>query len=274
MDPIQRKELVEALLPIAMSAGAAILERRAKHYRVRLKSDRSPVTEADLESQDVILDGCRRLCPSIPIISEENASASSGALPSTCLLIDPLDGTKEFVAGRDEFAVNLALVEDGIPTAGIIFAPAIGRLFFSADNDHVFERLRDGERRALRCRPADMSAPPVILASRSHLDEQTAALIALLKPRAVHRIGSSLKFAMIAAGEADLYPRLSPTMSWDSAAGQALIEAAGGVVLRLDGTRLRCSSDIEASIEGFIAAGSRNLAEHALTTLRALQDPH
>lgn len=185
------------------------------------------------------------------------------------LVIDPLDGTKEFIQGRIEFAINIALVEEGYATAGLIYAPADERLFFSYGVGLVFEEA-GGERRSLSGL-AVAPRRPIILTSRSHLDCETEALLAMLQPCTVSKCGSSLKFAAIAAAEADVYPRLSPTMIWDCAAGQAMIEAAGGAVLRADGSALRYQEDQTSKVSGFIADRTPQLAMRVIAAIRQLE---
>ncbi|CEO91737.1 3'(2'), 5'-bisphosphate nucleotidase [Sinorhizobium fredii] len=266
MDDTARRDLVEGLLPLVRTAGAAVLRSRNAGLATHLKHDKSPVTSADIGSEAVIRRGCSLLFPAIPMISEERAPAleSSFEIPPLCFLVDPLDGTKEFIAGRSEFTVNIALVENGVATAGVIFAPALDRLYVAAGPRMAFMIDENGRRIRLDGMPHDHSHP-IVLASRSHLDEQTAALVAQWQPCIIKQLGSSLKFALIAAGEADVYPRLSPTMIWDSAAGQALIEATGGVVLRPNGSPLvYCGSLIN---RGFVAARTRSLAAKALASI-------
>lgn len=267
MDDATRKDVVEALLPLVRTAGAAVLRSRTADLTTHLKHDRSPVTSADLESEAVIRQGCSLLFPAIPMISEERASAleSSVEVPPLCFLVDPLDGTKEFIAGRSEFTVNIALIENGVATAGIIFAPALNRLYIASGPRMAFVIDNAGRRKSLEDGERHDRPHPIVLASRSHLDEQTAAFVAQWQPCVLKQLGSSLKFAFIAAGEADIYPRLSPTMIWDSAAGQALIEATGGVVLRPNGSPLVYSGSLKN--QGFIAARTRSLAERALASI-------
>lgn len=241
------------------------MELRDAHLTTLLKQDKSPVTSADLESQAIIEDGCSRLSPAIPMISEERASALKLRLSVNpiCFVFDPLDGTKEFIAERSEVTVNVTLIENDTPTAGIIFAPAINKLYFAAGTRVwrssgmiVIATKASATQRLTAAR--DQSR----LASRSHLDEETAALIAECQPCVLRRLGSSLKFAFIAVGEADLYPRLSPTMAWDRAAGQALVEATGGVVLRPNGSPLFYKAGLRN--EGFLAARTKTFEEKAL----------
>jgi len=209
-------------------------------FATRRKDDASPVTEADERAEAHILAALRQLAPQFPIVAEEEVAA--GRIPEVgraFWLVDPLDGTKEFINHNDEFTVNIALVEDGAPTLGVVLAPALGRLF-AGDVAAGGASVEDERgRRSIRCRtvPADGLT---VVASRSHGD--AAALDAFLAGRKVASIrgaGSSLKLCVIAAGEADLYPRLGRTMEWDIAAGHAVLAAAGGSVETLAGAPLR-----------------------------------
>jgi 3'(2'), 5'-bisphosphate nucleotidase len=235
---VSRAEILERLLPIARAAGDEILAVYATDFDVRDKSDASPVTEADERAEALILRELAVLTPEIPVVSEEAAAA--GRVPeagSRFWLVDPLDGTKEFVSRNGEFTVNIALVEGGRPVLGVVGVPALGRLYGGAAGDGAF--AEDGEgRRAIACR-----TPPeeglTIVSSRSHGDP--AALEAFLAGRPVASsvtAGSSLKFCLVASGEADLYPRLGRTMEWDTAAGHAVVGAAGGRVSVVGGDEL------------------------------------
>ena len=266
MDEKTRMALAEALLPVVRAAGAAILRIRAEGFETRFKDDASPVTGADLASEAIICAGLSRLGIPIPVVGEEHAGISglSEVAAEDCFLVDALDGTREFVAGRSEFTVNIALVEKNFPTMGIILAPETGKLFLSIGMGLAFEQLRDGSRRNLGSAHRIADEQIVVLASRSHLDAKTRALINRLEPCTLRQCGSSLKFALLASGEADLYPRLAPTMAWDTAAGQALVEATGGVVVRPDGSRLTCSRAQGLRNEGFVAARTEEMALRAI----------
>ncbi|MEO8500552.1 MAG: 3'(2'),5'-bisphosphate nucleotidase CysQ [Vicinamibacteria bacterium] len=238
MNVIQGR-MLEQILEISRAAGAAILEVYGGPIEVRGKADASPVTEADERAEALILDRLQALFPKIPVISEE--AAAQGFLPSVrdrFFLVDPLDGTREFIGRNGEFTVNIALIEEGVPTLGVVLAPALDRVFggFSKGGAFVEEA---GRRRAI----ASRRPPPgglTVVSSRSHGDRE--ALEAFLAGRPVARsayAGSSLKFCLVAAGEADLYPRLGRTMEWDTAAGHAVLAAAGGSVRDLSGSPLR-----------------------------------
>jgi 3'(2'), 5'-bisphosphate nucleotidase len=233
------QELLEPIMRIARAAGEAIMEVYRTDFGVSGKADASPVTEADLRAEKLILDGLRRLTPQLPIVAEEAVAA--GHVPSVgsrFWLVDPLDGTKEFISRNGEFTVNIALVEEGVPALGVVLAPALRRLYAGGLGLGAFTEDEAG-RRAIRCRAVPTEGLTVV-ASRSHGD--AAALDAFLNGRKVASLknaGSSLKLCLVAAGEADLYPRLGRTMEWDIAAGHAVLLAAGGSVADLRATPLR-----------------------------------
>ncbi len=253
-----REQLIHALLPSVCRAGDPAMTRWKSNSQVMTKPDGSPVTAADFEINTLLCKACQQLAPDIPILSEEN----SGFLPAVngpMFVIDPIDGTEEFIAGRKDFTINLALIEKCVPTAAILFAPAHRRLFFSDGMGRAFEEDRRGGRRQLPPLRRSSKAPRIVV-SRSHPDERTRLLLRKLRPSSVRHLGSSLKFALIAAGEADFYPRLSSTMVQDCAAGQALISAVGGVVLRPNGKQLRYHLEEGQVIEGFVASATAELA--------------
>ncbi len=232
-------EWLEAVCGIARQAGEVVMAIYASDFEVRGKADASPVTLADERAEAVIVAALRELAPGVPIVAEEAVAA--GQVPQSAArfwLVDPLDGTKEFISRNGEFTVNIALVEDGTPVLGVVLAPAIGRLFAGRVGHGAWVE-EGGGRCPIRCR----QVPPeglTVVASRSHGD--AAALDAFLGGRpvaALRNAGSSLKLCLVAAGEADLYPRLGRTMEWDIAAGHAVLAAAGGRVTDLDGAPLR-----------------------------------
>ena len=237
--------LLDAMIEAARIAGDEVLRIRGAGYVVHSKADQSPVTAADQAAETIILAHLARAAPGVPVVAEEAAAA--GAAPVVArrfFLVDPLDGTKEFVAGRDEFTVNIALVEEGLPVLGVVGAPALGRMFAGdAARGEAFELRADAVsgktiRWSLRVR-ATPAGGPVAVASRSHGSEATEAWLAATGVASRVSIGSSLKFCLLAAGEADVYPRFGPTMEWDTAAGHAVVLAAGGVVHETDGRPLR-----------------------------------
>lgn len=231
--------LLDALRPIARSAGAAVLDVYRSDFSVRDKTDTSPVTDADEQAEAIILSGLARLTPTVPVVAEEAfAAGRTPAIGAEFWLVDPLDGTREFVARNGEFTINIALVREGQPVLGIVFAPALDCYYAGTfDSGAVLEDASG--RRAIHCRPLPAEGVTVV-ASRSHGD--TAALERALSGYRVARrkaAGSSLKFCLIACGQADLYPRFGRTMEWDTAAGQAVLTAAGGAVTDVEGRPLR-----------------------------------
>jgi 3'(2'), 5'-bisphosphate nucleotidase len=233
--------LLESLKPLIRDAGRVIMDIYATDFDVTKKGDDSPVTQADQKAEGVILAGLKQIAPGIPVVAEEAVAA--GDIPDVSdrfFLVDPLDGTKEFISRNGEFTVNIALVEHGRPVLGLVYAPAIGRLFTGAAGLGAWLEEEGRPQREIRCRAVPAEGLTVV-ASRSHGDE--AALDAFLNGRKVAsrtNAGSSLKLCLVAAGEADLYPRLGRTMEWDIAAGDAVLRAAGGrVTVVSDGADLR-----------------------------------
>jgi 3'(2'), 5'-bisphosphate nucleotidase len=231
--------LLEQVLPIARQAGEVIMRIYAQDFAVARKSDASPVTEADEAAESVITAALSKLTPDVPLVAEEAFAAGVRweLADGRFWLVDPLDGTKEFINRNGEFTVNVALIEHGRPVLGVILAPAIGKMYAGAVGEGSFVEV-DGVRTPIACRRTPEEGLTVV-SSRSHGDE--AALERFLQDRKVARTttaGSSLKLCTIATGEADCYPRLGRTMEWDIAAGHAILAAAGGRVTRLDGTEL------------------------------------
>jgi len=228
----------QAVIALAAKAAAEILVVYESEFAVARKDDRSPLTAADLASHRCIVDGLRALTPDIPVLSEESKGIDIAARRqwTRFWLVDPLDGTREFIKRNGEFTVNIALIEEGVATFGVIQQPVTGVLWHGTLGEGAFRR-EDSTDVGIRARkPA--SAPLRIAASRSHRDERTQALLDALGGEAV-ACGSSLKFCRIAEGGIDLYPRFGPTGEWDTAAGQAILEAAGGAVLDPRGRPLR-----------------------------------
>lgn len=236
-DPFHRR-LESEMRRLALSAGEAIMAVYGRDtIDTRTKADDSPVTEADEAADALIRAGLAAAFPDILVVTEELAESHS-ARAERFFIVDPLDGTKEFVRRQGEFTVNIALVENGVPVRGVIYAPARGRLFYtdaegrSVEETGPFE-AQPGTRRLLSVSAPDNDALMVV-ASKSHRDAATDAYIARYRVRDMTSAGSSLKFCLIAAGEADFYPRLGRTMEWDTAAGHAIVLGAGGQVLRFD----------------------------------------
>lgn len=250
------KALLESLIAVAREAGAAILNVYSTDFGVRSKSDASPVTAADERAEAIILERLAQLTPGIPIVSEEAASA--GTVPVTgksFWLVDPLDGTREFINRNGEFTVNIALIEDGTPVLGVVLAPALDCLYGGALAAGAFVWDSRG-RRAIACARGREDGL-IVVSSRSHGDaEALARFLAGRRVASSVSVGSSLKFCLVAKGEADLYPRLGRTMEWDTAAGHAVLLAAGGRVTDLAGDDLVYGKPGFAN-PFFVASGGR-----------------
>ncbi len=233
----------DALIPVmrrlAIEAGAVILKvYESPDFEVRAKSDASPVTEADEAADALISAGLRDHFPDLMLVTEEQ-SDSHAQTGDTFLIVDPLDGTKEFINRRGDFTVNIALVENGVPTRGVVYAPAQGRMFYTRPDGQSVEETGDLDPgRPGEVTPIAVGLPDnralMVVASKSHRDQATDDYIAQYAVRDMKSAGSSLKFCLVAAGEADLYPRLGRTMEWDTAAGHAVLVGAGGLVVRFD----------------------------------------
>jgi 3'(2'), 5'-bisphosphate nucleotidase len=229
---------------IAVRAGEVIMKVRAEASRPDYKADGSPVTAADLAADETIRGCLARNLPHLPVVTEETCSGGPAVDAGRFILVDPLDGTKEFIQGRSEFTVNIALIERGVPVAGAVYAPALHQLYIGGTNAYKLDtRTTDGTLSFSKMHPiAVRSTPPEAwraVASRSHLDPATKEWIERHGITDLRPSGSSLKFCVIAEGEADVYPRLAPTMEWDTAAGHAVLLAAGGLVTDLDGCPMR-----------------------------------
>ena len=242
--PASADALENGLTEIARLAGAAIMNIYKTDFDVRSKDDASPVTEADDAAEAIILPGLRALTPDVKIVSEE--SAAKGDVPDVdgdtdfFWLVDPLDGTKEFIKRNGEFTVNIALIAKGQPVLGVVYAPALDKLYYG---DPSGAKLIEGDitpeirKIAVRDMPED---GVVVVGSRSHGDpEAMKSFLGDLKVKELRPAGSSLKLCLLATGEADLYPRLGPTMEWDIGAGHAVLKAAGGVVENMDGSQFQ-----------------------------------
>ena len=247
--------MTDTLTRLAREAGQAIMAVYDRpDFAVSTKADASPVTEADLAADRIIVAGLEAAWPGIPVVTEERAESHDLGIGATHFLVDPLDGTKEFVNRRGDFTVNIALIEEGRPVAGVVFAPAVGRLFRTQAGGGAVEVLADGRAVPLAVADADNAALRVV-ASKSHRDAATDAYIARYAVGAFKSAGSSLKFCLLAAGEADLYPRLGRTMEWDTAAADAVLRAAGGQVVTFEGRKPLDYGKIDRANPFFIAYG-------------------
>ena len=257
--------LREAVIALAVEAAHAILEVYDADFDVESKKDHSPLTEADLASHRIIVDGLARLTPEIPVLSEEAEHKVAPEVRrawSRLWIVDPLDGTREFVKRNGEFSVNIALVEDGVATWGVIQAPVTGVIWHGGAEAGAFRRERaDGEDHALRIQ-SPAGHPLRVAASRSHRDGRSEAFIDGMRAHGgveQLNLGSSLKFCRIAEGGLDLYPRFGPTCEWDTAAGQAILEGAGGQVVDPRGRPLRYNLRDTLLNGDFIAIGDPQL---------------
>lgn len=238
----QTTDILQLFEESAIAAGRVILDIYRAGTAVRLKGDKSPVTEADEAAEALILDALSRDMPEIPVIAEEEVAA--GRVPDVSgdrfILVDPLDGTREFIGGHDDFTVNIALIEKGVPVLGVVHAPALGTLYIGGAGKAEKVKLDEADNITARLPIAarTRSASPSALVSRSHNCDATEAYIRKTEIMERKTVGSSLKFCLVAEGVADLYPRFSPTMEWDTAAGDAVLRAAGGMVSTEDGAPL------------------------------------
>lgn len=235
-----RDKLARLFGLIAVRAGRAIMRLRGAAANAQLKGDGSPVTAADLAADEIIRHCLRRNVPELPVITEETCTAMSVIDAQRFILVDPLDGTKEFIQGTGEFTVNIALIEHRMPVVGAVFAPALGRLYMGASHAYRLEVAgHDVEPSFSAMHLIEVRRPPAagwrVVVSRSHLDPATRQWVERHAVSELKPSGSSLKFCAIAEGEADVYPRLAPTMEWDTAAGHAVLLAAGGHVTDLEG---------------------------------------
>lgn len=247
--------LCESARELARSAGEAILEVYRGRFDVEYKDDRSPLTQADLAAHRILVAGLARLSPSLPVLSEESAAGvgfDERRGWQRYWLVDPLDGTREFVKRNDEFTVNIALVEDGEPVVGILHAPALGEMAWAVRGEGAFLDTGAGARRLEGRRAPTV---PVIAVSRSHVNPATQDLLDAIGAHDTLSAGSALKFIRIAQGLVDLYPRLGPTSEWDTAAGHCLLDETGGAIYDLAGQPLRYNQRVSLLNPHFLAVG-------------------
>jgi 3'(2'), 5'-bisphosphate nucleotidase len=280
--PLEFAALADALLPAVLEAGALELRYFRNGVAVDHKSDQSPVTAADREAEAIIVAALQRIAPNIPVVAEEAASAGIFPVIGTeFFLVDPLDGTREFVSGSEDFTVNIALVRNGSPYFGIVYAPATGQLFAGLGNTQEhgsaievqvpkdatrIRHLAELSPRAIQCRTPKLDALTVV-SSRSHRTAEVEEFLSPFNVRERRHVGSSLKFATVARGDADLYPRVGSINEWDTAAGHAVLVAAGGAVTTFDGAPLMYGKVTEKFLNpDFIAWGSPDLAKRLLNT--------
>jgi 3'(2'), 5'-bisphosphate nucleotidase len=232
--------LLAPLLDIARAAGGEIMRVYATEFTVEMKEDRSPVTAADLAAHKVIVSDLKRITPDLPVLSEESADIpyAERARWDSYWLVDPLDGTKEFINKNGDFTVNIALIQDGVPVVGIVHVPVTGMSYYGCVGVGAFRRDKDGQASPIKVRALIPGKPVKVVASRSHRGELLDGYLAKLGSHETVSRGSSLKFCLVAEGSADVYPRLGPTSEWDTGAGHAVLLAAGGQVIDMDGRPL------------------------------------
>lgn len=259
-EPVIDADLREHVIQLAQDAAAAILGIYDSDFAVEHKDDDSPLTAADLAAHRCIVDGLARLTPDIPVLSEESAHEVSAAQRrqwSRLWLVDPLDGTREFIKRNGEFTVNIALIENGVAVYGVVQAPVTGVLWHGGGGMGSFRR-ENGVETPLRAR-APATPPLRVAASRSHRDGRTQAFIDHMGEVEILGLGSSLKFCRIAEGSLDVYPRFGPTSEWDTAAGQCVLEGAGGAVLDPEGRPFRYNQRETVLNGDFVALGDASL---------------
>jgi 3'(2'), 5'-bisphosphate nucleotidase len=267
-DPVQAdfSELARGCCAIARTAGNAIMRVYAGEFAVERKDDNSPLTAADLAAHRAIVDGLHVLSPQIPVLSEESAVQAGWDERrrwARYWLVDPLDGTREFVKRNGEFTVNIALIHEHRPVLGVVFAPALGEMYWAWRGNHAyFSTSSQSGENLLRTRKR--SDPLLIAGSRSHADPRLTAALVKLGAHELKPLGSSLKFCRAARGEVDLYIRYGPTSEWDTAAGQCVLEQAGGGVTDFAGTPLRYNAKESLLNPDFLAFGDPSVAWAAL----------
>lgn len=264
---VHETPLISAVIEIARLAGQAVMAvYRADDFEVMLKSDQSPLTQADLAAHHCIVEGLGRLPEQYPVVSEEDAASHIGQHGDRYWLIDPLDGTKEFVARSDEFTINIALIDHGQSVLGVVFAPALDLLYCGAVNEGTVGEgaVRIHGEHVTRLQldaPLSRPSPCRVVASKNHLNQETRTFIEQLGEVVLIQAGSSLKICRVAEGAADIYPRLGPTSEWDTAAAHAVLVATGGVLVDMDLHPLRYGKTDNAGRAeilnpSFIAAGA------------------
>lgn len=254
------ENLLRQVETIAREAGAAILKIYAHNFSVQEKADKSPLTEADLAAHAIISQRLSELAPSLPILSEEDIEGFPGPdQAGRYWLVDPLDGTKEFIKRNGEFTVNIALITHGIPVLGVVFAPVLDTIYSAAQGLGALKQIREGERKQIYVAKHEVDTAWKVVGSRSHAGDSLNQVLQLLGEHEMLSMGSSLKFCMVAEGSADVYPRLGPTSLWDTAAAQCIVEQAGGQVIKLTGEPLGYHDVAEILNPFFIVHGCSNM---------------
>jgi 3'(2'), 5'-bisphosphate nucleotidase len=250
-------ERIQAVASIALEAGKAIMTVYQDEILVSRKADNSPLTQADLAANDIITSGVRKLVPELPVISEESAAINFEERKKwdRYWLVDPLDGTREFIKRNGEFSVNIALIEDHQPVLGVVYAPVLDLLFFAAKGEGAYRQQGNQPAQAIHARAFDRTQVTVA-GSRSHAGERLLGFLDRIGPHLLISMGSSLKICLVAEGRADVYPRLGLTSEWDTAAAQCVLEEAGGRLLGTDGHVLRYNTKDSLLNPEFFAVGA------------------
>jgi 3'(2'), 5'-bisphosphate nucleotidase len=257
--PSADRQLLDAVVSIARRAGDAILSVYGQQFEVTNKADQSPLTLADTRSHDLIVHGLQALTSEVPVLSEEASDIAFDVRKqwTRYWLVDPLDGTKEFVSRNGEFTVNIALIEQHAPVLGVVHVPVSDTTYTGVRDLGAARRIGRAAATPIRV-TAPVASPLRIVGSRSHRDNTLDRYLPKLEPYQLVAVGSSLKFCLVAEGSADLYPRFGPTSEWDTAAAQAVVEAAGGGVVRTDGSPLRYNTKAELLNPHFLVFGDRS----------------
>lgn len=260
--PLPLESLLQQVEQVARIAGAAILQVYGESdFGIEYKADASPLTRADLAANDVIVDGLSQLPQQLPILSEESVASFTGPdINGRYWLVDPLDGTKEFIKRNGEFSVNIALIEQGRPLLGVVYAPALDTMWLGSEGSGAFRVRGEGARQSIKVSTHVPGTPWRVFGSRSHLGPRTQAWMQALGEYELIRMGSSIKLCLVAEGTADLYPRLGPTSLWDTAAAHAVINAAGGRLLTPDGAELSYADTTQTLNPWFIVYGGSSPA--------------
>jgi len=270
MDDIQIKsELIEQLIEISKEAGKAILEVYKTNFDYQIKEDLSPLTEADTRSNNIICERLKVLTPNIPILSEENSDVPFNIRSqwNQYWLIDPLDGTKEFIKQNGEFTVNIALIKNNTPILGIINVPATGETYWGSEENGSYYSSNDISKKKISV-SKNLGDPIRVVTSRSHKNANLENLLKNLDKYKLVRKGSSLKFCLIATGEADVYPRFGTTSEWDIAAGEAIVKFAGGYIVTVDNQAMKYNTKENLLNSYFIASSNRTSSENLLSLIK------
>ena len=251
-------DLLTSVVKLAQQAGDAILSVYSEQFEVTHKADQSPLTLADLRSHEIITKGLRALTPDLPVLSEEASDISFEQRRqwTRYWLVDPLDGTKEFVSRNGEFTVNIALIDDHVPALGVVHVPVTSTTYTGETGAGAFKQV-DGQKPTPIRVASPANSPLRIVGSRSHRGDSLDRYLPKLGPYELIAVGSSLKFCLVAEASADFYPRFGPTSEWDTAAAQAVVEAAGGAVVKTNGERLRYNTKEDLLNPHFLVYGDR-----------------